>query len=95
MYLSGLERFDNQLKKFWKVQEPILSRPLLGTDQYCEEQYINSVVRGDDGKYTWKMPVKSNLNQLVHSKQATAKRFFQVERRPKLIRIYKNSMSHP
>ncbi|XP_054276573.1 uncharacterized protein LOC128995581 [Macrosteles quadrilineatus] len=83
-HLTTLESLDKNIQAFWKIEEePIKKATMTSENKLCEEMYDNSVQRGDDGRYTVKMPLKQDPSSLGDSKELAIKRFYQVERRLK------------
>lgn len=97
--LTIMEKLDNHIQRFWKLEEPAYRAPLMTTDNTrCEALYENTVCRGDDGRYTVTMPTKSDdLSNLGESYKTAIRRFHQVERRliqnPELRQEYRDFMT--
>jgi hypothetical protein len=81
-HLNVIDRIDQQLQKFWKLEETSqIKAPLTHEENLCERHYIKSVQRAEDGRFTVTMPLKEDPCKLGSSLQTAEKRFFQVEKR--------------
>ncbi|XP_055613515.1 uncharacterized protein LOC129759958 [Uranotaenia lowii] len=61
---SILETLNENLEKFWKIDEFENSKPTLSpNDQYCEDFFKETVSRDSTGRYSVKYPKKMILNQ--------------------------------
>lgn len=73
------EELLDQLKRFWEL-ESVPNRKLLSNEEkLCEEIFLHQHTRGKDGRYSVKIPFKSNLDQLGRSKNSALKQFFSLE----------------
>ena len=72
---------DQQLTKFWEMEEVESSRQLSQEDEDCEEFYSKTTQRNQDGSYTVRIPFKSTINQMGNSRSRAMSRFLQLEKR--------------
>ena len=62
---SGVELIDERLSQFIEAEDFVpLQRILTPEEKYCEELYMKTTTVGDDGKFTVRMPFKSNYLEL-------------------------------
>lgn len=74
---------EDQLKKFWELEEISTKRLLTDEESYCESLYEETFTRNSDGRCVVKLPFKQNLQaskSLGSSKQIALTRFLQTER---------------
>lgn len=75
---------DEQLKRFWEIEEIPTNRNQTYEEAICEEFYQKSHRRQKDGRYTVRIPFKGSYNPsdaLGNSRSLAVARFLQVERR--------------
>lgn len=72
---------DQQLTKFWELEEVSSERQLSVDDQACEENFSNTFERDEKGSYTVRIPFKERPTDLGNSKSKAAARLLQLEKR--------------
>lgn len=77
---------QEQLEKFWILEDCPMEQVLTKDEQRCEEIFQNTTERAKDGKFIVTLPMKSNRAKLGNSYDIAVKRFLQLERK-----LYKNS----
>lgn len=71
--MSTLDSLNQNIEKFWKLEE--LDRALPSpTEQYCEEYYRKTVSRNPDGRYIVRYPKKDNFQDMVGESLVNSKR---------------------
>lgn len=70
---------DNQLRKFWEIEEISDVQQMRPADRICEKFYKETTVRNENGSYTVKLPLKEKTPQLGESKSRAVARFLQLE----------------
>ncbi|XP_070527735.1 uncharacterized protein [Cardiocondyla obscurior] len=77
-YLSNLE---NQITKFWTIEEVFTNKPYSKEEIECENFYIKTVSRRQDGRYVVRLPFRV-LNKFIgESRSIALKRLFSLERK--------------
>jgi len=72
---------DEELKKFWELEE-LSSPPLLSDEEIqCESHFDSTHFRTDAGRFVTCLPMKVNSIPLGYSKQMAMKRFMSIERK--------------
>lgn len=72
---------DEQLKKFWELEE-CTNVPLFSTDEnICETHFQTHTSRDCDGRFVVRLPLKESTNLLGNSEDNARKRFLSLERR--------------
>ncbi|KAJ8934810.1 hypothetical protein NQ318_010224, partial [Aromia moschata] len=88
---------NDQLVKFWQIEEVDFKPALSKAEQYCENHFLNNFTRNDKGQFVVSIPFKNNVSDLGHSKDLTMQRFLSQERRlmknPNLYEDYKKFMN--
>lgn len=74
---------DNQLKKFWTIQDCQSHNNQSLEEKLCEEQFKRTIKMNDSGRYVVNLPCKSNLQDLDDSYNMALNRFLLLERRIK------------
>uniref|UniRef100_A0AAR5QI49 Peptidase aspartic putative domain-containing protein n=1 Tax=Dendroctonus ponderosae TaxID=77166 RepID=A0AAR5QI49_DENPD len=72
---------DEQLRKFWELEEVKVSSILSKDDLECEKQFQNNTFRSKQGQFVVKFPLKYSPTMLGDSKQLAIKRFLSLEKR--------------
>lgn len=88
---------QNQLSKFWNLEEITTTNHHDQDEKRCVEHFENTVKRGDDGKFVIQLPVTKKVERLGDSRTIAQKRFFALENRlrkdHKLYEGYKEFMN--
>ncbi|KAJ8957213.1 hypothetical protein NQ318_007775 [Aromia moschata] len=88
---------NDQLVKFWQIEEVDFKPALSKAEQYCENHFLNNFTRNDKGQFVVSIPFKNNVSDLGHSRDLTMQRFLSQERRlmknPNLYEDYKKFMN--
>ncbi|KAJ8962545.1 hypothetical protein NQ318_000937 [Aromia moschata] len=88
---------NDQLVKFWQIEEVVFKPALSKAEQYCENHFLNNFTRNDKGQFVVSIPFKNNVSDLGHSRDLTMQRFLSQERRlmknPNLYEDYKKFMN--
>lgn len=72
---------DEQLKKFWEIEEVSSEKEFIDEEIQCEEYYNKTTMRNADGSYTVSIPFKYPKPDLGESKSRAMCRLFQLEKR--------------
>jgi len=85
-------QIQRQLERFWITEECTKSKHLSSEEQACEDHFMHTTIREEDGRFNVKMPIKGNISQLGESRHAAAHRLRSMERKfirsPKLKQQY-------
>lgn len=88
---------QNQLEKFWQVEEIKSSRVLFSKEETAAEQcFRDTFQRNSDGRFVVSLPLKESAERLSDSRCLAEKRWFNLERRFKAdpnFKMYVNFMS--
>ncbi|XP_059223264.1 uncharacterized protein LOC131997032 [Stomoxys calcitrans] len=57
---------NETLQKFWELEDIPASPPISEEDQFCEEFYVKTTVRGPDGRYIVRLPFKKEFSNSIH-----------------------------
>lgn len=74
------ERIEENLTKFWQVEEKNYVQDNL-KDDFCNEHFLNTYHRNVDGRFIVKIPFKDNLPELGDTEQTALSRFYALERK--------------
>lgn len=73
---------QQQLAKFWELEEPAIGDTMLSEDdKRCEEIFVTSTTRDSTGRFIVNIPFKDSVEKLGDSKQHALSRFFALENR--------------
>jgi len=77
------DTLNSLLKRFWEVEAIPDEKILSIEEQKCEEHFIKSVRRADNGRYIVRLPFKTHEVKLGDSMRQAISRLYQVEARLK------------
>jgi transposase InsO family protein len=80
-HLSVMDRVDEQLQRFWTLEECPAKPPMTTEEAACETHFKDNFRRADNGRFVVKLPVKYNIEELGESKEIATRRFLSLERR--------------
>lgn len=80
-HLSRNRSISNDLQKFWEIEEIDSPGVLSPDDIKCEQGFVDSVTRSDDGRFIVGLPLKFPPSHLGDSKKNAIQRFLGMERR--------------
>lgn len=72
---------DQQLQKFWEIEELQGTKLLTTEELQCEQFYARTVRRKEDGRYIVRLPLKSEITTLGNSQDRAIARLLQLERK--------------
>ncbi|XP_076660098.1 uncharacterized protein LOC143363386 [Halictus rubicundus] len=76
-----LVRLEQQITRFWEVEEVPTKKHLSSEEQACEALYCNSTLRGGDGRYIVRLPFNEQKENLGNSYDMALRRFYSLERK--------------
>ncbi|XP_039303445.1 uncharacterized protein LOC113004455 [Solenopsis invicta] len=79
--MCGMTKLENQLDKFWAIEEVATDRSSTRTEVGCEAHFIKNVSRDDSGRYTVRLPFRETNRRLGDSRAIALKRFSALERK--------------
>lgn len=62
VHATRLDRINDDLQRFWQVEELPNERFLTPHEQECEEHFCRTVTRTENGRYVVRLPFRSNFN---------------------------------
>lgn len=72
---------DDLMQKFWEVEELPKIKYLSPEETECENLYVSTVHRADDGRYSVALPFCKDPNELGNSRSTALRRFMALERK--------------
>ncbi|XP_018359718.1 PREDICTED: uncharacterized protein LOC108758967 [Trachymyrmex cornetzi] len=72
---------EELMLKFWTIEEVTTDKLLSEEERECETYFLKTVSRGDDGRYTVRLPFRNTKNHLGESRSIALKRLLSLERR--------------
>lgn len=81
---------ENQLKRFWEVEEISPKNFMTEEERMCEEHYQQNYCRTSDGRYMVRIPFQQNITSIGSSKKRALARFIQIERRLSVVNEFSN-----
>lgn len=81
--INNLATLVEAVERFWRSEEPPSVRIEDPEDIECEKLFVSTTTRGEDGKYTVRLPLLPDHKRLGDSRQAALQRFLSIERRMK------------
>ncbi|XP_073819582.1 uncharacterized protein [Musca autumnalis] len=99
-WTATIDPLNEELKKFWELENISNEKTLSASDIWCEEFYMNTVTRRADGRYVVRLPFKQNLpcdQYLGSSRPAAMGKFLRMEKtlekNPELAIEYNNVLA--
>lgn len=72
---------DHLLRQFWTVEEPVIKSTPFTEEQKCEDLFVRTTVRDQEGRYTVSFPFKSEPSKLGETRTMAVSRFLNLERK--------------
>nr|CAH7729894.1 unnamed protein product [Callosobruchus chinensis] len=79
--LSTNIAIQDQLTKFWEVEEVSTKKPWSVEENLCEEHFLDNLTTSEEGRYVVSIPLKDSPTKLGESRDIAVKRFISLERR--------------
>lgn len=80
--VAGQEpNLDKLIEKFWESEEVATTTGMSPEEVACEDYYAKTTTRDSSGRYTVKLPFRSNVDQLGDSKHHALQRFSYLEKK--------------
>lgn len=82
-WVTSSDTLNEEVKKFWELEEIPSVKTLSTNDQWCEEFFKNTTSRRTDGKYVVRLPFRTNLPPemvLGSSRRAALGQFLRMEK---------------
>nr|CAH7716533.1 unnamed protein product [Callosobruchus chinensis] len=79
--LSTNIAIQDQLTKFWEVEEVSTKKPWSVEENLCEERFLDNLTTSEEGRYVVSIPLKDSPTKLGESRDIAVKRFISLERR--------------
>ncbi|XP_023309862.1 uncharacterized protein LOC111691384 [Anoplophora glabripennis] len=89
---------QQQLQKFWEIEDSSFSSPNLSAEEKrCEDIFCETVTRNEEGRFIVTIPLKEPISRLGESKQLALNRFESLEikfrKNPKFYEMYSKFMA--
>ncbi|XP_075158202.1 uncharacterized protein LOC142231478 [Haematobia irritans] len=81
-FVTSSDTLNEELKKFWELEEVTSMKPLSDNDVWCENFYKENTIRQPDGKYVVRLPFRNDLPPNValgSSRRAAMGQFLHLE----------------
>ncbi|XP_050308277.1 uncharacterized protein LOC126744768 [Anthonomus grandis grandis] len=72
---------QNQLTKFWEVEEISNKKPLSNEEALCEKHFTDTLEYSTEGRFIVSLPLKESPEKLGDSRELALKRFVNLERK--------------
>lgn len=81
--LNEPSSLENQLRKFWEIEEvsSCSIKALSDEERACEEHFVNTTTRSENGKFCVRIPFKSSPSTLGETRKTAENRFYALEKR--------------
>lgn len=79
--LSRTGNIDEELTKFWEIEEFGDNKVLSNEERECEDHFVSTIRRDQNGRFIVSIPFKNNLRELGESKAIASKRLISLEKR--------------
>ncbi|GFS87039.1 DUF1758 domain-containing protein [Trichonephila clavipes] len=87
---------DQLINKFGELDSVSCAKPLTSLEESCEDHFVKTHSRDENGRYTVRMPFHTPTTRLGNSKQNAIRRLISVERHlisnPDKYKLYRNFM---
>lgn len=80
-YVSVNTHIQEQLERFWQLEEVKQSRPYTRGEQLCEDHFVSTHQRDHNGRFILRLPLKGKISELGDSRDIAEKRLRAVERK--------------
>ncbi|XP_018370063.1 PREDICTED: uncharacterized protein LOC108765716 [Trachymyrmex cornetzi] len=70
-----------QLERFWQLEEVTKSKPHTKEEQLCEDNFVSTHQRDQNGRFIVQLPLKSSISSLGKSQEIAERRLRSVERK--------------
>lgn len=87
--LHRYEELQQTLKNFWQLEEVPNIKPMNPDHKLCENFFVETHTRNENGRYVVKMPLNEKIEGLGHSKLSAIKQFLATERKMERIPQFK------
>ncbi|CAK9806969.1 hypothetical protein ANTQUA_LOCUS5085 [Anthophora quadrimaculata] len=77
----NVQTLDEQLEKFWELDQYPNAKIMSPQDQRCEEFFKQTTHRNENGRYVVRLPFNDKKHQLGNSYKSALNRFYSLERR--------------
>ena len=78
---SSNQIIQRDLEKFWAIDEVQPTKVLRKEESECEELFIKTTIRGDDGKLIVELPTKDGIKEIGVSREIAIRRFNNLEKK--------------
>lgn len=78
--LNNME-VQQQLEKFWQIEECEQHNKYSKEEQSCEEHYATTHIRENDGRFQVTLPMQSDISDLGESRETALKRLLYMEKK--------------
>ncbi|XP_048003054.1 uncharacterized protein LOC125239480 [Leguminivora glycinivorella] len=82
-YCYFSQDIQQQLTKFWELEEVPKDKPTSNSDQYCEALFQETTQRDEDGRFCVQIPLRDSPDVLGDSFKIAERRLHQMERKMK------------
>ncbi|XP_059217443.1 uncharacterized protein LOC131994669 [Stomoxys calcitrans] len=82
-WITSPDTLNEDIRKFWEIEEVPVSKPVSEIDAWCEEFYRRTTTRLPDGKYMVRLPFQQDLPSemiLGSSRRAAMGQFLRMEK---------------
>jgi len=80
-HFNTVQEIRDNLERFWEVEE-CLPIPIFTREEHdCEDLFVKTVERDEQGRFTVRLPLRSNVDKLGDSLEAATKRLYALEKR--------------
>lgn len=80
-HLNTIQEIRDNLERFWKIEECLSTPNFTKEESECEDLFVNTAERDEQGRFTVQLPLRSNVDKLGESLEMSTKRFYALERR--------------
>ncbi|XP_018400225.1 PREDICTED: uncharacterized protein LOC108777761 [Cyphomyrmex costatus] len=75
------EKIEDQLERFWKVEESAICPGRTENNEECENEFVQTHRRNKDGRFEIRLPLSDSIERLGHSRDIAIKRLKSMERK--------------
>uniref|UniRef100_A0A1B0DDS7 Uncharacterized protein n=1 Tax=Phlebotomus papatasi TaxID=29031 RepID=A0A1B0DDS7_PHLPP len=78
-----MESFDSSLRQFWEIDSVPQTSSEKSESIEAEEQFKNTTVRTESGRYMVQLPFKENLSLLENNRSSAVQQYYSLEKKMK------------
>lgn len=80
-HLNTVQEIYDNLERFWELEECLPTPRFTREESECENLFVKTVERDEQGRFTVQLPLRSNVDKLGDSLEMATRRLYALEKR--------------